>query len=93
MSKRMSSLVRVKAAHKRSINHRNEIIASSLCGCFNCLYIFKPTDVDQWVDKNVKGIGQTAICPKCSIDTIIGDSSGFPINNDFLLSMKRHWCC
>ncbi|TRY28769.1 cytoplasmic protein [Aliiglaciecola sp. M165] len=88
----MSSLQRVKAAHKHSIRHRNEITNSHICGCFHCLYIFKPTEVDHWIDKNDKDVGQTAMCPKCSIDTVIGDQSGYPVNNDFLSSMKNYWC-
>ena len=91
MSKGMTSLERVKAAHKRSIMHRREILDSRFCGCFYCLFIFEPTNLDLWTDKNEAGVGQTALCPKCSIDSVIGDKSGYPINIDFLRSMQNHW--
>lgn len=92
MNKRKFSLENIKLAHKRSINHRNEIVQSDLCGCFNCLYIFAPNEIDHWIDKNELGVGQTAMCPKCSVDTVLGDKSNYPITFDFLTSMKRYWC-
>jgi len=87
----MNSLERVKAAHKKSIHHRSEIMASKVCGCFCCGHIFSPKEIEQWTDKNGKGVGQTAFCPKCSIDSVIGDSSGFPIIPEFLVAMKEYW--
>ncbi len=33
----------------------------------------------------------TAICPYCGIDSVIGESSGYPINKDFLEMMRKHW--
>jgi hypothetical protein len=87
----MNSLDRVKAAHKRSIHHRSEVMASKVCGCFHCGHTFPPSEINQWTDKNGKGIGQTAFCPKCSIDSVLGDNSGFPITPDFLIAMKDHW--
>mgnify|MGYP007062144258 CR=1 FL=1 len=87
----MNCIERLKAAHKKSIYHRKEILASENCGCFCCGHIFKPSDIAQWTDKNRKGIGQTAFCPKCSIDSVLGDSSGFPITSAFLKAMNSHW--
>jgi len=86
----MNSHERVLAAHKRSIRHRNEIELSKVCGCFYCGYIFAPNEVSEWIDKNGKGIGQTAMCPKCGIDSVIGDNSGFPITKEFLSAMCSH---
>ena len=92
MNKRKFRLDIVIAAHKRSIRHRNEILQSDICGCFNCLNIFNPSDIEHWIDKNENGIGQTAMCPKCSVDTVLGSKSGYTINSDFLTAMKRYWC-
>ncbi|MBA2333616.1 MAG: cytoplasmic protein [Blastocatellia bacterium] len=74
------------AAHKHSSNHREEMLASELCGCFQCLSVFSPVDILDWTDE-----GQCAICPKCGIDSVIGSSSGFPITHDFLSGMYKHW--
>ena len=34
---------------------------------------------------------QTALCPKCEIDSVIGSASEFPITKDFLERMHAHW--
>ena len=75
------------AAHKHSIRHRREVEASERCGCFHCLAIFTPDAIESWLDE---GDG-TALCPKCSIDSVIGSASGYPITRDFLERMKAHW--
>ena len=36
-------------------------------------------------------IEQIAICPKCGIDSVIGDVSGFPIEPTFLSVMRDFW--
>ena len=77
-------------AHKHSSHHREEVLGSEMCGCFYCLAIFGPDEIDVWVD-SVNGVGQTALCPRCSVDSIIGSASGFPITQEFLEQMHRRW--
>lgn len=81
----------VSGAHSHSANHRVEIENSLTCGCFYCTSIFDPIVIEEWIDEDDDGIGQTALCPKCGIDSVIGDKSGYPITKDFLSEMKRHW--
>jgi hypothetical protein len=81
----------IQAAHRHSIHHRDEITHSNLCGCFYCCATFPPSDVTEWVDEGSDGHGQTALCPKCGIDSVIGDRSGFPLSRDFLLEMNSYW--
>jgi hypothetical protein len=33
----------------------------------------------------------TALCPKCGIDSVIGSVSGYPIERGFLKKMHDHW--
>ncbi|CAF1211504.1 unnamed protein product [Adineta steineri] len=73
------------AAHKHCKNHPPEIENSELCGCFYCLSFFPPNEIDDWCDD-----GATAVC-KCSIDSIIGSASGYPITKEFLLLIKNNW--
>lgn len=74
----------LEGAHKHSIFNRKEILKSSLCGCFYCMQNFSPNEIEDWVDDdNLKG--QTALCPKCGIDSVIGDSTPFPINDEIFL--------
>jgi hypothetical protein len=77
-------------AHIFSIRHRNAILASEVCGCFYCLHIFKPQTIREWTDID-GGVGQTAFCPKCGIDAVIGSASGVSITKVFLKEMQRHW--
>jgi hypothetical protein len=73
-------------AHKHCFKKRDEVLKSEVCGCFYCLAVFPPTDVTHWIDEE-----QTAMCPKCDIDSVIGSASGFPIETRFLKQMEIHW--
>jgi hypothetical protein len=75
-------------AHDHCFHNRKELEASQICGCCYCLSIFKPNEIHEWLDHEAPG---TAFCPKCSIDAVIGDKSGFPITEKFLKQMNEHW--
>ena len=81
----------VRDAHGHSSGHRQEVLASTLCGCFHCLAILAPAAIREWVDEDDTGVGQTALCPRCGVDSVIGDSSGVAISRQFLEAMKAHW--
>jgi len=72
--------------HKHCRLHRAEIETSDLCGCFYCLATFQPTEIAEWIDDD-----QTAICPKCPVDAVIGSASGYPIDVAFLKRMHDRW--
>ena len=78
------------AAHGHSSRHRREILASETCGCFYCLAVFAPDQIVQWY-RWTKAEDETAVCPHCGIDSVIGSSSGYPITREFLSQMQRHW--
>lgn len=78
-------------AHEHSSMHRTEVLSSKECGCFYCLRVYGPNKIEIWVDQNSDGVGQTAICPYCGIDAVIGDKSGYPITTEFLKRMKELW--
>jgi hypothetical protein len=85
-------------AHVHSANHREEILGSAKCGCFYCLEIFEPARILDWIDApdgqdhaGINDVGQTALCPRCGIDSVIGDKSGFPLTVEFLRQMQGHW--
>lgn len=77
-------------AHRHSIRHRDEILASSQCGCFYCEALYSPAEVTDWVDE-WEGVGQTALCPRCGIDSVIGSECGYPLTPEFLSDMRTHW--
>ena len=80
----------VRSAHDHSSNHRAEVADSTLCGCFHCCETFPPGEINEWVDE-VEGVGQTALCPKCGIDAVVGDRAGFGVSRGFLEMMRLRW--
>jgi hypothetical protein len=76
----------IREAHRHSSGHRVELLKSGVCGCFYCQAIYSPNEITDWTDD-----GQTALCAKCGIDSVIGAESGFPITPEFLVEMNRYW--
>ena len=77
----------LRAAHKHSGPNRDEVMASAVCGCFYCKSTSPPTSIDMWVNYETY-----ATCPKCSIDSVIGDKSGYPVTDpQFLGAMQHLW--
>jgi hypothetical protein len=76
----------LRIAHKKSSNHRTDIERSQLCGCFYCREMFGPDRIVAWVRE-----GTTALCPRCGIDSVLGDASGVQINKSFLEAMRSAW--
>jgi hypothetical protein len=77
-------------AHRHSSQHRAEVMASEQCGCFHCGRVFGPAEIERWLDA-VDGVGHTAVCPHCGIDSVIGSASGSPLTRAFLWQMYEHW--
>lgn len=61
--------------------NRKLIEQSKLCCCYDCKRIFAPQDINEW-------IGDTAVCPYCGMDTVVGDAAGFKIDKEFLRKLK-----
>jgi hypothetical protein len=76
----------LKRAHEHCSKHRKEIERSELCGCFYCEKIFTPTEINEWIDGD-----ETAMCPHCGIDSVIGSASGFQLTKEFLHCMCERW--
>jgi len=73
------------ATHTRSSYHAEELKQSELCGCFYCLTVFNPNEISEWTDG-----GETALCPKCGIDSVIAGKDNFT-NKKFLSLMYDRW--
>lgn len=76
----------VEKAHEFSSHHRGDILASKDCGCFYCINIFPPSEITEWIDCK-----ESAICPYCGIDSVVGSASGIPITKEFLKEMYQFW--
>ena len=79
-------------AHQYCNNHMEALKKDKICGCFYCRKIFSPSEIKDWIiaDNNCDRYG-TAICPYCGIDSVIGESSGYPITKEFMEEMHKVW--
>lgn len=83
---------RMDNAHTYSNNHKPELEKDEICGCFYCCEIFSPSEITEWlIHNNPCDKRGTAICPHCGIDSVIGESSGYPITKSFLNAMRKYW--
>lgn len=72
-------------AREHTSRHRDALEASTLCGCFYCLALFPPTEIQEWWDDET-----TAVCPHCGVDAVIGDSV-VTLTPEFLAAMQQYW--
>lgn len=49
-----------------SSHNKEEILDSKQCGCYHCLAKFGWKEIKDWLD-----YGETAVCPKCGVDSVI----------------------
>lgn len=79
-------------AHKYSSNNKPALKIDEKCGCFYCLEIFNPDEIDEYLegDNLCDNLG-TAICPHCGIDSILPESAGYPLTKEFLTQMYKVW--
>lgn len=77
-------------ANKAAFENWESVKISRLCGCYYCRSIFPSSEVTEndWVPDLH---GRTVLCPRCSIDTVIGDASGIPIQEDILEELHDYW--
>ena len=76
-----------ESAREFATDNRKALLKDSVCGCFHCGKIFPPTEIVRYLDE---GNG-TAVCPYCNTDSVIGESSGYPITDAFLEKMNKLW--
>ena len=72
--------------YRHTLNNRMEISKSSRCGCISCRTIFAATEVVDYIDA-----GQTALCPECGIDAVIGDATGVELTAELLATMNKKY--
>ena len=70
--------------------NRYELENDELCGCYHCIKIFSPSEIDEWCLESPGGAEMTALCPHCGIDSIIPEKSGYPITVELLMKMRKY---
>jgi len=81
----------IMEAHAHSIRNRSEVISSARCACFHCCQVFPSSEISHWSDQGADGVGQTALCPRCGIDSVISEAAGFVLSESFLAQLKARW--
>lgn len=76
--------------HHSTFRNEKQVKNSKVCGCFYCGSIFRPEDVEQWCDEDGDG-DPTALCPRCGIDSVIGDACGVNVTPAFLHLMNAEF--
>jgi len=86
------------AAFRYTTNNYGQILGSKTCGCCNCVQIFTPNDIVGWTGLDMHNVEdpaaidqQTAMCPKCGSEAVLGDQCGYPITLQFLGMMNEAW--
>jgi len=68
--------------------NKSEIKKSKRCGCVSCTRMFDASEVEDYVkDKR----GDTAICPYCMVDAVIGDACGIELTQELLDELNEEW--
>jgi len=85
-------------AHRYLANNWRQIQSSTMCGCCNCLKTFVPQEIVAWAglsfdqpDDPEAIDQQTALCPRCGDESVLGNGSGFPVDPAFLERMNEAW--
>lgn len=85
-------------AIEHTTSNRAQLESSTICGCCSCLEIFAPQEVVAWTGLDISSFddpasaqGETALCPRCGSEALIGDSTGVAITADFLRRMNLAW--
>jgi hypothetical protein len=86
------------AAYRYTTNNWSQIQGSKVCGCCNCVQIFPADEVVGWTGLDTAHTDdpraveqQTAMCPRCGSEAVLGDKAGYPIHPQFLLQMNEAW--
>jgi hypothetical protein len=86
------------AAYRAVSNNWVQIQGSKLCGCCSCVQMFPADEIVAWTGLDMHNVddpkavdNQTALCPRCGSEAVIGDKSGYPINVQFLSRMNEAW--
>ncbi len=74
----------IEKIYAHSKNNKDEILRSETCGCFFCKKVFAPKKIKNWLEKE-----NTALCPYCAVDSVLGDASGVEITKSLLEEMHR----
>ncbi len=77
---------RIKEAIKHATSNETEIKKSKKAGCYYCLKVFDASEVIDYLT-----VERTALCPYCTIDSVLSDSSGYNLDTEILTELHNFW--
>jgi hypothetical protein len=81
-----AELASYQAAAQRASLHRAELETAVRCACYFCFKQFAFSTIKTWVDGN-----QTALCPHCGLDAVLGAGSDGRTDDKFLRKLHQHY--
>jgi len=86
----------LESMHKFCIRNRELLSRSDSAGCFYCLEIYPAAEIRDWVDGLTVETGsltdgETALCAKCGIDSVLPSAAPVPLTADTLQAMHTYW--
>lgn len=74
---------------KASFENHDSVGRSVMCGCYFCCSVFPSSEVtmEDWIQDRH---GMTAVCPRCHIDSVLGDATGIPISKEALEEFRDY---
>ena len=75
---------KISEIYRYSSQHRTLLQQSERSGCFYCLETFAYSEIEDWCDDE-----QTAMCPHCGIDAVLGSASVEALIPELLQAMHR----
>ena len=71
---------------------------AKLCGCYSCGQIFSSQNIEDWHLYEDEEKGGFVFCPCCGVNTVIMDSQGYEITEEFMedlddyITMRDNFC-
>ena len=69
-----------------AFKNKTRIASSRQAGCYHCCKIYPAESVTLFTDN-----GQTAICPECGVDSVLGSASGIELTVENLEKINKEW--
>lgn len=73
--------------YKHTKNNELDILQSKTCSCLFCQQNYSARKVSEWnTDKNNQ---MSAVCPECGMDAVVGDASGYVLDDDDIETLHK----
>ncbi|MFC1639036.1 cytoplasmic protein [Patescibacteria group bacterium] len=79
----------IENAGQLAVRNREQLAESDEAGCYYCRNVFPASEVSNYV---IEEDGtETAVCPKCGLDSVLADSAGIELSAENLEQLNEYW--